>query len=78
LPTGLPNPARALDFFKESLFQSQTALIGQAKQILAYRDWVAHGKNPKNPPSRDMKPLAAYNTLNEIVETLLCYPPSSA
>ncbi len=70
-------PVEILDFLKDSLFQSKIALIGQAKQVLAYRDWVAHGKNTKNPPSTDIKPLAAYNTLNEIVETLLRHPPSS-
>ena len=68
-------PGKILDFFKNSLFKDQTNLIGHAKQILAYRDWVAHGKNPKTPPSSDIKPLAAYNTLNEIVETLLANPP---
>jgi hypothetical protein len=64
-----------LDFLKEGLFNGKPGLIGHAKQILAYRDWVGHGKNPKKPPSTDMKPVAAYNTLNEIVETLLLYPP---
>ncbi len=68
-------PGEILDFLKESLFKNRIHLIGHAKQILAYRDWVAHGKNPKNPPSSDIKPLAAYNTLNEIVETLLANPP---
>lgn len=69
-------PAEMLDCLKESLFKDKMNLIGHAKQVLAYRDWVAHGKNPKNPPSTDMQPLSAYNTLNEIVETLLHYPPN--
>jgi hypothetical protein len=64
-----------LDFLKDSLFNQQTMLIGHAKQILAYRDWVAHGKNPNRPPATDMKPLAAYKTLNNIVETLLRSSP---
>jgi len=68
-------PAEILDFLKESLFKNRADLIGHAKQILAYRDWIAHGKNPKTPPSTDMKPLAAYKTLDEIVKTLLLYPP---
>jgi hypothetical protein len=68
-------PAEILDFLKDSLFKNQPDLIGHAKQILAYRDWVAHGKNPNKPPATDMKPLAAYKTLNEIIETLLHYPP---
>jgi len=44
------------------LFKNQPDLIGHAKQIFAYRDWIAHGKNPKNLPSTDMKPMAAYKT----------------
>lgn len=68
-------PGEILDFLKNSLFNQQTMLIGHAKQILAYRDWVAHGKNPNRPPPTDLKPLAAYKTLNDIVETLLrCSP----
>ncbi len=67
-------PAEILDCLKESLFKNHANLIGHAKQILAYRDWVAHGKNQKKPPSTDIKPLAAYHTLNEIIETLLRYP----
>lgn len=67
-------PYEILDFLKDSLFKNQPDLIGHAKQTLTYRDWVAHGKNPKHPPSTDLKPLAAYQTLNEIVETLLLYP----
>lgn len=69
--------AEILDFLKEGLFREKPCLIGHAKQVLAYRDWVGHGKNPKKPPSTDMKPVAAYNTLNEIVETLLLYPPAN-
>ncbi len=68
--------AEILNFLKDSLFKNKTNVIGHAKQVLAYRDWVAHGKNPKNPPSVTPNPTDAYNTLNEIVETLLLYPPS--
>jgi hypothetical protein len=65
--------AEILNFLKDCLFNGKPGLIGHAKQILAYRDWVGHGKNPKKLPSTDMKPVAAYNTFNEIVETLSFY-----
>jgi len=52
------------------LFKNKADLIGHAKQVLAYRDWVAHGKNPKKPPSATPNPTDAYNTLNDIVEIL--------
>jgi hypothetical protein len=70
-------PGEILEFLKDSLFSQQAMLIGHAKQILAYRDWVAHGKDPNRPPASDMKPLAAYKTLNDIVETLLRYSPAA-
>ncbi len=62
-----------LEFLKESLFRHQPDLIGQAKQILAYRDWIAHGKNPKKLPATTPKPTDVYKILNEIVVTLLLY-----
>jgi hypothetical protein len=68
-------PGEILECFKEGLFKDKVDLIGHARQILVYRDWVAHGKNPKKPPATNMKPVAAFKTLNEIVETLLLYPP---
>jgi hypothetical protein len=47
-----------------------------AKQILEYRDWVAHGKNPNKLPSATyLKPKIVYETLNEIINTLLKYYP---
>ncbi|HID98796.1 MAG TPA: hypothetical protein EYP59_00695, partial [Thiotrichaceae bacterium] len=70
-------PVEILDFLKKRLFKTQPDLIGHAKQVLAYRDWVAHGKNPKKLPSATQHPKDVFNTLNEIVETLLRYPPSS-
>jgi hypothetical protein len=68
-------PGEILDFLKDSLFKKKANLIGHAKQILAYRDWVAHGKNPNKPPSAIPNITDAYNTLDEIVETLLANPP---
>ncbi len=71
-------PTEILDFLKESLFTtpSDRHLIGLAKQILAYRDWVAHGKNPhKLPSATHLKPKQAYDALNQIIKTLLQHYP---
>ena len=64
-------PNQILDLLKNTLFTTQPHLIGQAKQILAYRDWVAHGKNQDKQPSSNITAPFAYKVLNEIVETLL-------
>ncbi len=64
-------PNQMLDLLKKTLFISYSNLIGQAKQTLAYRDWVAHGKNPNKQPSSRIKAKFAYDTLTDIVETLL-------
>jgi hypothetical protein len=64
-------PHQMLDLLKKTLFTTHPHLIGQAKQVLEYRDWVAHGKNPNKHPSSTVKAKFAYNTLNYIVETLL-------
>lgn len=46
--------------------------VGKAKQILAYRNWIAHGKDPnKTSLVKAMTPIYTYQTLNEIVNVLL-------
>jgi len=60
-----------LDLLKKSIFTTNSHIIGQAKQILTYRDWVAHGKNPNKLPSSNITARFAYKILNKIVETLL-------
>jgi len=64
-------PNQILDLLKKTLFMTDSHLIGQAKQILAYRDWIAHGKNPDKRLSSNITAPFAYKVLNEIVETLL-------
>ena len=61
-----------LDFLKLSFFNTNEGshLIGSAKQILEYRNWVAH-RNPKKRSPVKIVPNIAYDTLNEIIETLL-------
>ncbi len=71
-------PVEILDFLKDSLFvtTAEKNQMGLAKQILEYRDWVAHGKNPNRLPSaKELKPKTAYDTLNEIINTLLQHYP---
>lgn len=60
-------PYDMLDMLKTTL---SSTLLGHARQVVKYRDWVAHGKNPKKLPSAMIKPSEAYKTLNGIVNTL--------
>lgn len=66
------NSEELLDFLKISFFNTEggSTLIGSAKHILKYRDWIAH-KNPKKQPPVKIVPETAYDTLNEIIEALL-------
>jgi hypothetical protein len=48
-----------LNIFKAAI---NPDLIGQAKQVKKYRDWVAH-KNPKKLPPSNIPPEAAYKLL---------------
>jgi hypothetical protein len=46
--------------------------IGQAKQILDYRNWIAHGKDiHKKSMVKTMTPVYTYQILNDIVTVLL-------
>ncbi len=55
-----------LDVFKAVVDPN---LIGYAKQIKDYRDWVAH-RNPKRLPNARIEPLAAYTELSRIIKIL--------
>lgn len=59
-----------LDIFKSVV---NPDLIGQAKQIKKYRDWVAH-RNPKKPPPTNVLPITAYKVLSEILNELDQHP----
>jgi hypothetical protein len=52
-----------LDIFKKNI---DGALIGDAKKIKKYRDWVAH-RNPRKPPPEDVTPEFACRILSEIL-----------
>jgi len=65
------SPKDILDLLKNVQSIDKNA-IGKAKQILEYRNWVAHGKDVKKTSSvKAMTPLYTYQTLNEIVNILL-------
>ncbi len=52
-----------LDLFKSVV---NSDLIGNAKQVKKYRDWIAH-KNPKKGPPSNVPPQTAYRILSEII-----------
>ncbi len=52
-----------LDLLKGSL---DSALIGSAKQIKSYRDWIAH-RNERKPSPAKITPSTAYRVLSEII-----------
>ncbi len=55
-----------LDLLKGPL---DSALIGSAKQIKSYRDWVAH-RNERKPSPAKITPSTAYQVLSEIIRQL--------
>lgn len=58
-----------LDIYKSFM---DTQLIGTAKNIKKYRDWIVH-KNPNKQAADNITPSLAYNTLYEILEILENY-----
>ena len=38
-------------------------LIGQVKQAISFRNWVAHGRSAARPPKSDVNPQFAYRSL---------------
>ncbi|MCP4695775.1 MAG: hypothetical protein GY862_02840 [Gammaproteobacteria bacterium] len=59
-----------LDLLKSPL-PNKTDVIGQAKQVVKYRDWVAHGKNQAKRLPSNIVPSAAYGTLDDIINELI-------
>ncbi len=64
-------PEDILDLLKHSLFKADEQQIGRTKEVLKYRDWVAHGKNPNKMPSSTITPKLAYDRLYSLTETLI-------
>jgi hypothetical protein len=52
-----------LDLFKGEI---DSALMGRAKQIKDYRDWIAH-RNPKRTPAVQIEPDVAFEVLSKII-----------
>ncbi len=59
-----------LDMFKETV---DSNLIGNAKQIKKYRDWVAH-RNPEKPAPPNISPQSTYQILSRILNELEKHP----
>ena len=66
-------PEDVLDFLRDSLLKTEPQLVGHAKAIYNYRNWIAHGKNAKKNVS-PVSPQKTYTTLNTIVNILLANP----
>ncbi len=65
------NQKEVLDLLKHlSAIDKHT--IGQAKQILDYRNWIAHGKEAHQKSAvKTMTPVYTYQVLNDIVTVLM-------
>ena len=59
-----------LDLFKVVV---NPELIGNAKQVKRYRDWVAH-RNPNKGAPANVPPKTAYEILSNIIECIERYP----
>lgn len=59
-----------LDLFKSVV---SADLIGNAKQVKKYRDWIAH-KNPKKGQPSNVPPQTAYRILSDIISTVEQHP----
>lgn len=59
-----------LDLFKAVV---SSDLIGSAKQVKKYRDWIAH-KNPRKGPPSNVPPQTAYRILSDIITTVEQHP----
>jgi len=63
-------PMEILDLLKRSLLKGNEQLIELAKDILKYRNWVAHGRNPHNLPPMNITPQMAYERLDDVISIL--------
>ncbi len=65
-----------LDLFKGEI---DGVLLGQAKQIKDYRDWIAH-RNPRRAPPAQAEPRATFEVLTQIIEQIRSKhtPPADA
>ena len=64
-------PAEILSILKRSLFKNNQQLIELAEDVLKYRNWVAHGRNPDNPAPVNVTSPMAYSRLDAIINILI-------
>lgn len=62
-------------------FAVDGSVRGKMKQILGYRNWIAHGKNPGKLPSiRNVEPKTTYETIDKFITQIHYFyenrPPS--
>jgi len=62
-------PDDILERVLKNTLSPSTYLIGQAKQILKYRNWIAHGKNPNKTVAKITQ--VASQVINDIINILL-------
>lgn len=55
-------------------FAVDGSVRGRMKQILEYRNWIAHGKNPGKLPSiRNVEPKTTYETISDFIAQIHHY-----
>ncbi len=64
-------PPEILYLLKRSLFKGNEQLIELAEEVFKYRNWVAHGKNPKNLAPVNITPKMAYDRLEKVINILI-------
>ncbi len=53
------------------IFAVDENVRGKMKQILEYRNWIAHGKNPDKLPSiRNVEPKTTYETIVDFIDQI--------
>ncbi len=59
------------------IFQGQVAALhmGQVKQIVGYRNWVAHGRPTTIPPDGNVAPQFAFKPLTSLLESVRIVDP---
>lgn len=61
-----------------SVFKGQVEpiVLGQVKQIVGYRNWVAHGRSTAEPPDGNVSPRMAFEPLTRfLIEAGIVDPP---
>jgi len=63
-------------FHGEDPDRSLSRIGGQVKQIVGYRNWVAHGRSTAEPPDGNVSPRMAFEQLTRfLIEAGIVDPP---